>query len=70
MDECNACGATAQLQHFEPESSVFADGSRLEGDALLCSACVGATTLRHIRAAAPAPVSAASQRREPVAAAS
>lgn len=66
MDECRACGATGQLEYFDPESSVFADGSRLGRGALLCDACVGATSLRHTGSAAPA--SAASNRREPASA--
>lgn len=62
MNECRACGATNHLEYFDPEASAFADGSRLGNGALLCHACVGATTLRRIKGMAAA---AAGSRLEP-----
>ncbi|MCC7088928.1 MAG: hypothetical protein M9925_00635 [Chloroflexi bacterium] len=54
MNECCACGAINHLEYFDPEASAFADGSRLANGALLCHACVGATTLRRIKGASAA----------------
>lgn len=51
MDECRACGATSNLEYFAPETCIFGDGSRLDRDALLCAACVDATTLRRVSVA-------------------
>lgn len=48
MHECCACGATSNLERFEPDAARFADGSRLGRAALLCATCVVTTTLRRV----------------------